>query len=156
MTDRAKKSKLASYTSSDGNAFLGSVDFPTGLCEAVNKWDPKSCLAGDSLQPTDAQKQAMLPKIKEKLGGKHILCLSGGKDKLVPYFCSEPFLTWLKTGLDKQGGWFTDQGIVLEDIVDGDAGHEYSAKMKVEAVRFISDVLAGEGDLKTGTKTSKI
>ena len=90
------------------------------------------------------------------MGVKLILCLSGGKEKLVPYFCSAPFLDWLKTGLDKKDGWFNDQGIVLEDIVDEQAGHEYSAKMKVEAVRFISDALAGEGALKAGTKTSKI
>lgn len=151
MTDRARKSKLSSWTSSEGKDFLGSVDFPQGLVEAANKWDPKSCLMGSG-SPSEQQKQLL----KEKLGGKRILCLSGGKDKLVPYFCSAPFLEWLKTGLDKKDGWLNDQGIVLEDIVDEQAGHEYSAKMKVEAVRFISDALAGEGALKAGTKTSKI
>ncbi|KAI5257984.1 hypothetical protein E4T42_00776 [Aureobasidium subglaciale] len=156
MTDRAKKSKLSTWTSSEGKAFLGSTDYPQGLCDATDRWDPKSFLVGDKLQPTDDQKKTLRPLIKEKLGGKHILCLSGGKDKLVPYTCSAPFLDWMKSGLDKKDGWFSDQGIVLEDIVDETAGHEYSAKMKVEAVRFISENLAGEGSLKAGTRTSKI
>ncbi|KAG9935515.1 hypothetical protein KCV05_g2092, partial [Aureobasidium melanogenum] len=156
MTDRAKKSKLPTWTASEGNEFLGSTDYPKSLCDATDKWDPMSFLVGDKLQPTDEQKKTLRPLIKEKLGGKHILCLSGGKDKLVPYTCSAPFLNWLKTGLDKKEGWFNDQGIVLEDIVDETAGHEYSAKMKVEAVRFISENLAGEGSLKAGTRTSKI
>jgi pimeloyl-ACP methyl ester carboxylesterase len=156
MTDRAKKSKLAQWTESQGKHFLGSTAFPKGLCDAADKWDPKSLLVGDKLQPSEEDKKTARPLISAKLRGKHILCLSGGKDKLVPYFCSEPFLDWFKTGLDKQRGWFNDQGTVLEDIVDENAGHEYSAKMKVEAVRFISEKVAGESRLKTGTKTSKI
>ncbi|KAI5208115.1 hypothetical protein E4T39_01502 [Aureobasidium subglaciale] len=156
MTDRAKKSKLSTWTSSEGKSFLGSADYPKGLCEATDKWDPKSRLVGDKLHPTEDQKRTLQPLIKEMLGGKHILCLSGGKDKLVPYTCSAPFLDWMKSGLDKKDGWFNDQGIVLVDTVDETAGHEYSAKMKVEAVRFISENLAGEGSLKAGTRTSKI
>jgi len=156
MTDRARKSKLSTWTASEGKDFLGSTDYPEGLCRATDKWDPKSFLVGDKLNPTEEQKKALRPLIKEKLGGKQIMCLSGGKDKLVPYTCSAPFLEWMKSGLDKKDGWFNEHGIVLEDIVDETAGHEYSAKMKVEAVRFISENLAGEGNLKAGTRTSKI
>lgn len=156
MTDRARKSKLTTWTASEGKDFLGSTDYPKGLCQATDKWDPKSFLVGDKLNPTDEQKKTLKPLIKEKLGGKQIMCLSGGKDKLVPYTCSAPFLDWMKTGLDKKDGWFNEHGIVLEDVVDETAGHEYSAKMKVEAVRFISENLAGEGSLRAGTRTSKI
>lgn len=167
MQQRAGKSKLSSWTSTSppGRDFLGSKDFPKGLVEAVEKFDPAGLLLGeldtvtgdDHLhEPSDAEKTRLRPILRDTLGGKRILCLSGGSDKLVPYSCSEPFLSWLKNALRKDGGWFNDRGVVLEDIIDEKAGHEYSAKMKVEAVRFISETLAGEGGLRAGSRSSKI
>lgn len=167
MRQRAGKSKLPTWTSTDppGRDFLGSKDFPKGLVETTDKFDPAGLLLGeldtvtgeDHLhEPSDAEKTRLRPILRDTLGGKRILCLSGGADKLVPYSCGEPFLSWLKHALRKDGGWFNDRGVVLEDIVDEKAGHEYSAKMKTEAVRFISETLAGEGGLRAGSRSSKI
>ena len=167
MTDRARLSKLATYTSSDppGRDFLGSADFPKALNEAVEKYDPAGLLLGEleadlgkqrPAEPSEAEKTRLRPVMRDALGGKRILCLSGGADKLVPYKCGEPFLQWLKAALRKDGGWFSDRGTVLEDVVDAEAGHVYSEKMKVEAVRFISETLAEQGSAVAGSRTSKI
>lgn len=163
MSQRARKTKLETWTKSEGKDFRGSKDFPKGLLEAVAKYDPAGLLLGE-LDPanqdythelTDAEKTRIKPILRNTLGGKRIMCLSGGKDKLVPYSESEPFLNWLKGAIAK-GAWAGDLGIVLEDIVDEKAGHEFSSKMQVEAVRFISETLAGEGGLRTGSRSSKI
>lgn len=60
-------------------------------------------------------------------GGKRVLNLSGGSDKLVPYKIGEPFLKWLKEGIGK-GGWFDGSGFVLEDVVFPGVGHEVSSR----------------------------
>lgn len=164
MSQRARKTKLESWTSSGGRDFLGSNDFPKGLVEAVEKYDPAGLLLGeldtvtgdDYLhEPSDVEKTRIKPLLRDSLGGKRIMCLSGGADKLVPYSQSEPFLNWLKGAIKKEA-WAGDLDIVLEDIVDEQAGHEYSGKMQTEAVRFISESLAGEGGLRTGSRSSKI
>lgn len=168
MADRARKSKLASYLASSlfGRDFFGSADFPSALVEQVERWDPAGVLLGEldamdgrewSREPGDDEKKRLLPLMREKLGGKRILCLSGGKDKLVPYECGKPFMTWLKQALRKDGGWFNDGGTVLEDITDPEAGHEYSTAMRAEAVRFICDVISGgQETTAVGGKDSKI
>jgi len=167
MTDRARHSKLDTYTSSSppGRDFLGSKGFPKALVEAVEKYDPAGLLLGelDTVtgdehlhEPSDAEKTRLRPIMRDTLGGKRILLLSGGKDKLVPYQAGESFYVWLKNALKKDGGWFNDRGTVLEDIVDESAGHEYSQKMATEAARFVVEALSGEGDAKAGTRTSKI
>lgn len=167
MSDRARLSKLSSYvsTSPPGCDFLGSADFPKGLIEAVEKFDPAGLLLGELdivtgdeylHEPSEAEKTRLRPILRDSLGGKRILCLSGGADKLVPYKMAVPFLSWLKNALKKDGGWFNDRGTVLEDIVDEEAGHEYSKKMKKEAVRFIAETLANDGGVRSGSRTSKI
>lgn len=167
MRQRARKSKLETWTSTDppGRDFLGSKDFPKGLVEAVEKYDPAGLLLGelDTVtgdeylhEPSDAEKTRLRPIMRDSIGGKRILCLSGGADKLVPYSCSEPFLQWLKHALRKEGGWFNDRSTVLEDIIDEKAGHEYSPKMREEAVRFIVETLAEEGGVRSGSRSSKI
>ncbi|GAB7355617.1 hypothetical protein MBLNU459_g6341t1 [Dothideomycetes sp. NU459] len=167
MSQRARKSKLDSWKASHppGRDFLGSKDFPKGLIEAVEKYDPAGLLLGeldtvtaqDHLhEPSDAEKTRLRPILRDRLGGKRILCLSGGADKLVPYSCSEPFMQWFKSALRKDGGWFNDRGVVFEDIVDEEAGHEYSAKMRAEATRFIIETLAEEGGVRAGSRSSKI
>jgi len=167
MSDRARLSKLATFaeTSPPGRDFLGSRDFPKPLVEAIEKYDPAGLLLGeldtvtgsDHLdEPSEAEKKRLRPILRDSLGGKRIMCLSGGADKLVPYKQSEPFLTWLKHALRKDGGWFNDRGTVLEDIVDKEAGHVYSEKMKVEAMRFVCETLAGDGPTIATSRTSKI
>ncbi|KAK5020418.1 hypothetical protein LTR16_001030 [Cryomyces antarcticus] len=166
MTDRAKKSKLQTWVSTErpGAQFLGSVDFPKGLIETIERYDPAGLLMGeldvvtgdDHLhEPSDEEKTRLRPLMREHLGGKRILCLSGGADKLVPYQCGEPFLGFLRRAIG-EGGWFSDRETVLEDIVDIQAGHEFSPKMKEEAIRFIGETLLGKGDMHAGTRSSKI
>lgn len=157
MTDRAIRSKLASCTNSDppGRDFLGSDDFPQALIEAVEQFDPAGILLGeldtvtgdDHLHPpSETEKARLRPIMREKLAGKKLIALSGGRDRLVPYEQSEPFLTWLKKALDKNDGWFNDCGTELEDILDPDARHEFSAPMRKEAERWLCDLLAGNPD----------
>lgn len=164
MSQRARKTKLESWTSSKGRDFVGSKDFPKGLVEAVDKYDPAGLLLGEldtftaedrSHDPSEAEITRIKPILRDTLGGKRILCLSGGADKLVPYSQSVPFLDWLKNAI-KKDAWAGDLNIVLEDIVDEEAGHAYSPKMQAEAVRFITETLAGEGGLRTGSRSSKI
>lgn len=155
MTDRAIRAPLASCMNSNppGRDFLGSKDFPKSLIEAVEKYDPAGILLGeldtvtgeDHLDPpSDSEKQRLREIMGERLAGKKILCLSGAKDRLVPYAQGEPFLTWLKKALDKRDGWFNDHDTELEDIVDPHGRHEFSAPMMREAERWLCDLLAGE------------
>ena len=165
MSQRAKNAKLDSWISSDGRDFVGSKDYPKALVDAVGKYDPAGLILGEldavdggekrPHEPSEAEQKRIKPILRDTLGGKRILCLSGGADKLVPYRQSEPFLNWLKSAI-KRDGWAGDLGIVLEDIVDEEAGHAYSPKMQHEAVRFIVETLAGEGGLRTGSRSSKI
>ncbi|KAG9239624.1 hypothetical protein BJ875DRAFT_85163 [Amylocarpus encephaloides] len=159
MTDRARLSKLPSYTSSSGSSFLGSKDFPNALIASCQKYDPKGLLFGthpvpsaipDSLIPYQGSTS---PKVRSvlssSLAGKSILVCSGGDDKLVPYRCSEPFLTFLK-GATRKGGWWEEGGVHLEDNVYDGVGHMYSEDMKKDTVRFVCS------QLENKSRTSKI
>ncbi|KAA8645506.1 hypothetical protein EYZ11_005058 [Aspergillus tanneri] len=166
MADRARLSKLPSWTNSDppGSQFLSSEAFPSTLLEAINKYDPAglflSCLSTgsdigylrDGLlgEPNEQEKQALRPHFTRCLAGKRILNLSGGLDKLVPYHRGEAFLTWLKRAIGPTG-WFADGGVAFEDIIDESAAHEVTPKMVREAVRFINETLAAS---KNNAKTS--
>ena len=165
MADRARLSKLPTYSTSSppGSSFIGSKDFPPGLVEAVSKWDPAGLAmaaigktAGkDELKDSDGgEKVRML--MEQTLGGKRILCLSGGADKLVPYHCGEGYLKWLNSAISS-GGWF-EGGLHLEDKVFEGVGHEVPQSMVIEAVRFVGDTLELEGIEKgeVGKKESKI
>lgn len=152
MTDRAIRGKLPSCTASDppGRDFLGSRDFPSPLLEEIRRRDPAGVLLGEldgpsthEAEPSEAEKTRLRPIMREKLAGKKLLVLSGGKDRLVPYQQSEPFLAWLKRALDKDGGWFADCGAELEDILDPEARHEFSSMMRTEAERWLCEVMAG-------------
>lgn len=153
MTDRGIRSKLATCVGSNppGRNFLGSRDFPRSLVEAVEQSDPAGLLLGeldvvtgdDHLHPpSEAEKIKLRSIMIPRLSGKHILTLSGGKDKLVPYKHNESFLSWLKRALDKQSGWFNDHNTSLTDIIDDDAGHEFSARMRAEAETWLCRLLA--------------
>ena len=148
MTDRAKLSKRPSWTNSNppGATFLGSKDFPKGLIAAVKKYDPAGLLLRESSslsneryeqEPSEQEKDRLIPLLRGTLQGKRILLLSGGADRLVPYKCGEPFIKWLKRAI-APGGWFEDGKMVLEDIVFDGIGHQFSPGMVEEAVRFIT------------------
>lgn len=143
MTDRARLSKLQTYTSSNGANFLGSKDFPSALISSIKKSDPKGILFGTSeINPNPSEKeQARLREILDsKIKGKQLLVCSGGADKLVPYNCSEPFLKFLKNATS---GWYKDGNVYVEDNVYPGVGHEYSEGMVKDTTRFVSDFLAG-------------
>lgn len=161
MVDRARLSKLPSWTNSDppGSRILGSEAFPSSLLQTISRLDPASIflsyvnpnsdagpLRNNPLpEPTENEKQALRPVLTRCLAGKKILNLSGGVDKLVPYHRGEVFLTWLKKAIAPDG-WFADGAVTFEDIIDEKAGHEVTPKMVDEAVRFITETLASSDD----------
>jgi precorrin-3B methylase len=142
MTDRARLSKLPSYTSTNGADFLGSKDFPKALISSVYKWDPRGMLFGSSeinIQPLGSEQERLRQILDKKIKGKHVLVCSGGDDKLVPYHCSEPFMKFLKTATSS---WYKGN-VYVEDNVYPGVGHAYSEGMKKDASRFVCDILAG-------------
>ncbi|CRL20096.1 unnamed protein product [Penicillium camemberti] len=168
MADRARLSKLPSWTKSDppGAEVLGSEALPTSFLETVNRYDPAGMMLkhvdcgpstgplreGPLPQPSESEQQVLRPILTRALAGKRILNLSGGKDKLVPYHRGELFLNWFKQTISSDG-WFGDGAVSFEDIIDGVAGHEVTPKMADEAVRFISETLAA-GPKKAGRRGS--
>ena len=155
MSDRARLSKVPSYVSTNppGKDFLGGKDFPPNLIEQVKKYDPAALLlgqldavtAGDySREPSAQEKQTLLPLMKKYLAGKRILNLSGAADKMAPPRVSDPFLSWLRRAVCR-GGWFSNQGVVFEDVRYKGLGHEVTMPMVWEMARFISDTLAARG-----------
>ncbi|KAJ5198384.1 uncharacterized protein N7498_007501 [Penicillium cinerascens] len=156
MVDRARLSKLPSWTKSNppGSEILGSEAFPASFVDIVKQYDPASLflshvdtgssrpMRADTLpDPTPKEQQELRPLLTRCLAGKRILNLSGGVDKLVPYHRGEAFLAWFKKAISSNG-WFGDGAVTFEDIIDQSAGHEVTAKMVDEAVRFISETLA--------------
>ena len=161
MSDRARLSKRKTWKESDppGATFLGSADFPNGLVEAVEKYDPAGLLLGEvsaksnenyESEPSDKEKMRLMPLMKSTLQGKRILNLSGSADKLVPYKCGEPFIKWLKKAAGPDG-WFSDGRLILEDIVFDGVGHEMSPGMLTEALRFVTQTLTNNEDAVPGT-----
>lgn len=156
MADRAQISKLASLVNGDGSSqFVGSEAFPSSLAEAVRKYDPAGLFLSltdhdiaerDPLKneplpdPSEEQKEALRPLLAHCIGGKRILNLAGGRDKLVPYYRGQAFLEWLKKAVAPTG-WFADGGVVFEDAIDPEAGHQMTPKMTNEAIRFIVETL---------------
>ena len=159
MTDRAIRSKppVASTVSRDGGPagrdFLGSPDFPKPLLEAIEQSDPAGILLGeldtvtgdDHLHaPSQPEIDRLRPILQERLAGKKILCLSGGKDKLVPYAQGEPFITWLSKAVDLREGWAGDLRIRVYDFVDAEGRHEFSKAMRGVAEEWLCEILENE------------
>ena len=150
MSDRARLSKLKTWTETtpEGSSFLGSVDFPTGLVTAVEKYDPAGMCLGvvsrseDSFEqvPSPERQRDLIPLLKHSLEGKRIMNLAGADDKLVPYTQAEPYLRWLKRAINPNG-WFKEGHVTLEDIVFDGVGHEMSPDMLKAAIRFIEESL---------------
>lgn len=162
MCQRAEKSRLKTW----GPSFLGSPDFPPALIEACAKYDPAglllphelkapNVLAKDNvLEPVPSEKITTTRKLNEILANKNILNLSGGADKLVPYAMSEPFLRFMKKAIGPDG-WWTENGLVLDDRIFNGVGHEATPAMVKASVEFIGDVLAGEVG-RRGVRESRI
>lgn len=165
MSDRARLSKLGTWTHSNppGSSFLGSTDFPTDLVEAVEKYDPAGLFLGEVVSrdddvyeriPTASEQKRLLPLMRRCLQGKRILNLAGGADPLVPYRCGKPFLRWLKTATASDG-WFSEGGVVFEDIIFDGVKHELSPEMVKEAHRFVIEALE-QTPTETAGRASKM
>jgi hypothetical protein len=145
MRDRARLSKLSTYSAEDeGASFPGSKDFPPALVEACKKLDPKAILFGTSAVPapgttSEAEKRRLRKVLDEKVRGKKFLVCSGGDDKLVPYRCSEPFMDWFE---DATKTWYGD--VHVENKVYPGIGHIFSEEMVGDVIRFVMDVVGGE------------
>lgn len=141
VQDRARLSKLQTFTIDGGVSFIGSKDFPKALIGACKKYDPKAILFGTgevSTQPS-ASEQARLRIILDlKIRGKRFQLLSGGADKLVPYKAGRQFLEFFKNATD---GWYKDGNVYFEDNVYPGVGHTFNAEMRQAAVRFVLDTV---------------
>jgi hypothetical protein len=149
MTDRARLSKLETYTSTKGVDFLGSKDFPKALISSIQKWDPRGLLFGTSeinAIPSEKEQAGLGEILGSKIKGKRVLVCSGGDDKLVPYHCSEPFMKFLKNATS---GWYRGGNVYVEDNVYPGVGHVYSEGMVKDTTRFISDFLKGASSKPT-------
>jgi pimeloyl-ACP methyl ester carboxylesterase len=144
LTDRARLSKLSTFSAQDaGASFLGSEDFPPSLVEACKKFDPKAIFFGNSpvpdARPSGATNEAARGILRDRLRGKKFLLCSGGDDKLVPYQrCSEPFIQWFKQAA---GSWFKEENVSVDDRVYPGIGHAFSADMITDSVKFVMDAV---------------
>ncbi|KAF3032942.1 hypothetical protein E8E11_002111 [Didymella keratinophila] len=149
LTDRARLSKRTSYTSSSfpGATFLGSNDFPPALIDAVGRYDPAGLMMPGVFDPVGKDKELdrdgverFRALVKERLGGKRILNLSGREDKLVPYAAGKPFLDVFKRVLDEDPS--LDVG--FEDVLFDGVGHAFPPAMVERATQWTCDLLAKE------------
>ncbi|KAK3903103.1 hypothetical protein C8A05DRAFT_33184 [Staphylotrichum tortipilum] len=143
LTDRARLSKLATYSTADsGASFLGSADFPPSLVASCANFDPKGIFFGPAAVPTGhaAPDAAVRHVFRERLRGKKFLLCSGGDDKLVPPRCGEAFVGWFKKAA---GEWFREERVEVDERVYAGVGHAFSAEMVVDAVRFVVEVVGG-------------
>jgi hypothetical protein len=142
MQDRARLSKLQTFTADNGASFLGSKDFPKALLGACKKFDPKGILFGTedvSTQPSTSEKERLRVVLDSKVRDKKFQILSGGADKLVPYNVGRRFLDFFK---DATGGWYKDGNIAIEDVVYPGVGHQFNTDMRKDAVRFVLDTVS--------------
>ncbi|KAK0635157.1 hypothetical protein B0T17DRAFT_612069 [Bombardia bombarda] len=163
ISDRAKKSRLSTYSAEDGGAsFIGSKDFPPALVAASQKFDPKGILFGTSDVPkpnnaADNDRGSTRQILHDRLRDKRFLLCSGGDDKLVPYQCSEPFLQWFIPATESL---FKEENISVDDRVYPGIGHTFSAGMVRDAVQFVTEVVASadsnNSDIKDEQRASKI
>ncbi len=161
MTERARLSKLSTYTTSDppGSAFHGSPDFPKALQDAIAQYDPRGLLLpslsgpdGTIVQPDSAAMQRFKTLLKERLQNKQILNLSGKIDKLVPYAAGEPFLKVFKQTIAED----PDLNIRFEDVLFDGVGHAFPKPMADKATEWLCDVLASTDHDQAGPVSSKI
>ncbi|KAI6264737.1 hypothetical protein MCOR28_000276 [Pyricularia oryzae] len=160
LSDRAKLSKQPTFSTEDsGASFLGSKDFPPDLIRACEKYDPKGLVFGPRKTPSWPlpAEQALEAKgiLESRLRGKRLLNCSGGDDKLVPYYCSKPFVEFMKAA---QQEW-SELDVVFDDRVYAGAGHEFSPGMITDAVQFLVESTRTEGPRqsgKSGETVSKI
>ncbi|KAI0400207.1 hypothetical protein F4802DRAFT_504199 [Xylaria palmicola] len=141
IQDRARLSKLQTFTADNGVSFVGSKDFPKSLIEACKKYDPKAMLfdtAEIPAQLSTPEQDRLRAVFDSKIRGKRFQVLSGGADKLVPYNAGRQFLEFFKNAT---GGWYKDGNVYVEDNVYAGVGHEFNREMREAAVRFVLDTV---------------
>lgn len=141
LQDRARLSKLETFTFDKGATFLGSKDFPKALIRACEKYDPKAIVfsTGEvSIEPSASEQDTIRGILDSKIRGKKFQILSGGVDKLVPYKAGQQFLDFFKNATS---GWYKDGNVYVEDNVYPEAGHTFSPEMRRDAVRFVLDTV---------------
>ncbi|KAF9880749.1 hypothetical protein CkaCkLH20_01791 [Colletotrichum karsti] len=149
MTDRAQRSKLATYSAEDdGASFLGSRDFPPDLVSACLRNDPKGILFGTGAVPSAAadvsegERQRLRGLLDARVRGKKFLVCSGAVDRLVPYSKAEPFVNFFE---EATRTWYADGGVTFENIVYEGVGHAFSEGMVEDACRFLLDAVRDGG-----------
>jgi len=152
MSDRARLSKLSTYSAQDqGASFVGSKDFPPALVEACKKFDPKAIFFGSAAVPdvksSGPNDGAARHTLRDRLRDKKFLLCSGGDDKLVPYRCAEPFVQWFKQAT---GSWYKDESVSVDDRIYPGIGHSFSADMVTDSVKFILDAVASAANGTSG------
>ncbi|GJC79713.1 hypothetical protein ColLi_02551 [Colletotrichum liriopes] len=155
LSDRAKKSKLATFSAEDnGVSFLGSRDFPPDLVASCLRHDPKGILFGTGAVPASAgslsgDERGRLRGVLDglRLGNKKFLVCSGAEDKLVPYKMSEPFVDFFAGAVET---WYAGEGVVLENKVYEGIGHAFSEGMVEDSLRFLVDAVAAKDGSQGG------
>ncbi|TLS26398.1 hypothetical protein PpBr36_04584 [Pyricularia pennisetigena] len=148
---RARLSRLPTFSTEDnGASFIGSKDFPPDLVRACEKYDPRGLVFGPRKTPSWPLPVEQEPEAKRivtsRLRGKRMLSCSGGDDKLVPYYCSKPFVDFMK-GVQKE---WSELDVVFDDRVYAGAGHEFSPGMVTDAVKFLVETTRAEGSRQSG------
>jgi hypothetical protein len=168
MARRAARSKIDDWksTSTPGEKFFGSLSFPVALVDTLNAVDPAGLLLPASAKATNlaplapAPDGSLVPQHKEEaskllnqtIGGKAIMNLAGGIDKLVPHACGQTFYKYLLEA--KEGFWKKEgESTFFHDQIFEGIGHAVSPEMSDVAVNFISDVVSGNIAVQQGPKS---
>lgn len=142
MSDRARRSKLDTWDPEDeGKSFLGSRHFPRDLVGLCHRVDPKGILVGTNhipKSPGEKKKGELAAILDSRVKGKKFLLCSGADDKLVPYRASRKFNEFF---VDAAQGWYKEGNVAVENKVYEGVGHEFSAEMVRDALRFFVDAL---------------
>lgn len=167
LSDRAKKSRLATFSAADnGASFLGSKDFPADLVAACLRNDPKGILFGTGTVPASSKSTAQSSSLSVSeeqrlrgvldslhLKGKKFLVCSGADDKLVPYAMSEPFVSFFE---EATRTWYADAEIMVENKVYDGVGHAFSEGMVEDSCQFLLDAVAAAGEAAGSESKAKI
>lgn len=166
ITDRARLSKLSTYSADTGAAtFLGSKDFPPSLVTAACKTDPKGILFGTSPIPSsssspgssspstaDEDERQRRQILLERLQGKQFLLCNGAEDKLVPPRCGEAFTRWFKEAADK----YKEARILVDERTYAGIEHTFSVGMVKDAVEWVMEVVkTADADIVAQAKNGK-
>ena len=155
LDDRARLSRRDSWRE---GRFFGSKDFPAGVVEVMEAFDPASRMFKGIDGPNDegrlrqdlaaADQDLLKRRLRETVRGKTFLNLSGAEDKLVPYHCSKPFVQWLLSNMTN-GNEASGCDFHLEDKMFTGVGHTFCPDMAKEVDRFVVKSIAGFWEMHT-------